>query len=526
MSKKIKLIAIVVVAIVIIAIGATLVWYLLRGKPELYYISVEKELEPGGVSVSVLTRPPEFSGVAKLRISYRRATLYATISGGATGYENVSRIQCLPDCDCSKHLAGLHDTDGVWGGGYKTYAGPITEVVIGARGNSSVTSVSDKWVLKYSLDGGVTFGQTTNTFCPTVNVTDWTANVTADRTWSWTDISNLRVYCGYDRVDEPDTFVGWIDSLYVIVGFEATTYPERDLEISNGKGTLFIPYNEFVLGNGEYSIQAEFGNKTSRTKFDMYGVVEDIKVFVTRIYHEGSQPKFELEVWPSPVAFVDTQIIVDTRAKVTITKLDDGTLLTENRNIPFEMRGKYKDTISYTRSGYYRINAELTNYVKADSPYLRVTKECTELINLAPIITEKPEDATVYNTPRENGTLIGVGKYESDGWTRFVRKDLLTEEAKNYEITYRVIDYDDDLSSLTVLWDVGYNQTQGKPVKSPSKENGTNDTVGGLNNFDAWYQYPVDNDPGEGGPYTVSLTIYDRWWDLDYAACKVIIISA
>jgi hypothetical protein len=95
---------------------------------------------------------------------------------------------------------------------------------------------NDKLILKYSLDGGASFGPTQYSFVPQDTTdTEISLDVTGDlETWTWDNISSLRVYCGYDRRGGADGDV-FIDALYIRVGSDVTwvNQPARDEALEN-----------------------------------------------------------------------------------------------------------------------------------------------------------------------------------------------------------------------------------------------------------------------------------------------------
>jgi len=172
--------------------------------------------------------------------------LYATSSAGTTKFGNTASVQGDPDGSKSCNVTAGADTDYVYGGGYSnTSGGTINEVWITVRYNVTATSISDKLILEYSLDGGSTFGATIDSFYPTASAgwTNRTLNVTADRTWTYANIGNLRVYLYYDKVGGADTWRADIDALWV----NLTYTPGSPLYSSNGTNVTEPRPNDWVL---------------------------------------------------------------------------------------------------------------------------------------------------------------------------------------------------------------------------------------------------------------------------------------
>ncbi|MDI6707842.1 MAG: hypothetical protein QMD21_03425 [Candidatus Thermoplasmatota archaeon] len=300
----------------------------------------------------------------------------------------------------------------------------------------------------------------------------------------------------------------------------AVTYPESALQL---KTNLLIPYNEFVIENGNYTIDATFDNKTASKSFEIVGVVENIDVFIpaapSGVFYDPAErkPKFKIQVWPSTIPFALTTV------NVTIWKLElqNSDIISEelfaNKSLRYyPARGIYEEDIAYTRSGYYKIYAELRNYVKPASQHLECrkymlneTKGYANLINLKPVIIEAPVDTTIYNYTLRAMNDTVPGGHESDGYARFVHKDLAW--GKSYEITYLAKDYDGiTQDTYSVTWDFGWNKTTNNATS------GRNDTGSGR---EVWYQYPEGT-----GTYTASLYIYDEY-HVEKRECKITVVA-
>ncbi|MGQ9787844.1 MAG: OmpL47-type beta-barrel domain-containing protein [Candidatus Hadarchaeaceae archaeon] len=111
----------------------------------------------------------------------------------------------------------------ILGGGFGTGSGTITEVIIGVRYQVDVPAVDDTLTLKYSLDGGATFGSASLVWIPTD--TDWaekSLDITSDNSvndgsWDWSDIKNLQIWLQCTPVGAGDQSMVRVDSFSVFL---------------------------------------------------------------------------------------------------------------------------------------------------------------------------------------------------------------------------------------------------------------------------------------------------------------------
>ncbi len=152
-------------------------------------------------------------------ISYS-SSFFATISGG-TG-TNVQNLKAEPDDNYATLIApplGLGTQD-AYGTGFETGTNEINKVNIIAQYHVSEAASNDELTLKYSLDGGATYGFTSETIIPTsTEDVDWGIDVTVDRTWTWSNISALSVWLSYSRAGADDGATVYADALWVVVQF-------------------------------------------------------------------------------------------------------------------------------------------------------------------------------------------------------------------------------------------------------------------------------------------------------------------
>jgi len=115
--------------------------------------------------------------------------------------------------------AWLTEGDNIWAGGFSSGSDTITSVKLKVEYKVSTAWVDDNFRIRYSLDSGTTWGATTSTVTAPSSTSDTVVqvNVTSDRTWSWTDITNLRIYVVENIKDRSDGKNLSIDAISVEV---------------------------------------------------------------------------------------------------------------------------------------------------------------------------------------------------------------------------------------------------------------------------------------------------------------------
>ncbi|GEM_PF-2458525 len=120
--------------------------------------------------------------------------------------------------DSPKRPNWLTENDNIWAGGFATGTGTISAVRLKVEYKVSAAATDDDLVIKYTLDGGATWGATSYTFTPTATSdTVVTVDVTSDRSWTWTDITNLQIYVIYNIDGTSDGKDVSIDAMWVEV---------------------------------------------------------------------------------------------------------------------------------------------------------------------------------------------------------------------------------------------------------------------------------------------------------------------
>lgn len=277
--------------------------------------------------------------------------------------------------------------------------------------------------------------------------------------------------------------------------------------IMNGKGATVVPYNEFVVGNGKYVINAVFNNKSAERPYIIDWVIEDLTILMDkRLETAAKRPQILINI-PVSIPLAKPWLLANISVAVDILD-NDGNIFNNYLNCSLNYSTathQYQGVFNYQWSGNYSARATLINRILAEtSLYRAVIKSSPKnLINLAPIAVPRPENQT---------TSIS----QADGWAYFYGGNST--------------DYDDDDEDLTFKWffDTDHDDTQ-------TNETNMNDTREGK---DVSYQY-MGNDWRDDEPplwsadHYVALEVLDRWGRAGYkytgeiienvAGCKVIV---
>lgn len=167
------------------------------------------------------------------------------------------------------------------------------------------------------------------------------------------------------------------------------TYSNTNWKINSNNDMIRIPYSDFVVGNGIYTVEAEFEGVKDTTTHEINFVIEDADITVhnvnlndfTEVASFTLQANFETENNADPknaeikVAGIEHENGVD---KVT-TGIGTWEALTEQ---PFL---QYDGTFNYDESGNYTITLEIRNNdVKSTSDNYKIDVEAQWLINAYP----------------------------------------------------------------------------------------------------------------------------------------------
>lgn len=150
--------------------------------------------------------------------------IYATGSGSAADVLYKENIQGTPN-DTVATVPSDNSDKYVYGKDFAISTGTISKVEIAAKYKVSATFTDDKFRLSYKISGGI--GATD--YQEISNNTDFVTkylDVTPDRAWTWTDITNLQVHATNNVLGaSPDGSNLLVDALWIRVTTSQTTAP-------------------------------------------------------------------------------------------------------------------------------------------------------------------------------------------------------------------------------------------------------------------------------------------------------------
>lgn len=195
-------------------------------------IQLISQLRYAGTSNAVQGTVTNFANLQSATDSGAEATLAeGATSSGATAQNRYGTTTSNSGATNAGNAAGIPDDqraviDGnneyVRVGGFSPGTGTITKVEIVFEGRRTGVAVNDQAGLSYRVGGSA--GATSATFLPGLADGQRVEEVTADRTWTWTNIQNLEVELQYLQAGSPDPMSVEIDSLWVRVTANSVTY--------------------------------------------------------------------------------------------------------------------------------------------------------------------------------------------------------------------------------------------------------------------------------------------------------------
>jgi hypothetical protein len=185
-----------------------------------------------------------------------------------------------------------------------------------------------------------------------------------------------------------------------------------DISINDdGTGSLFVPYNSFLEGNGDYFVSVEYeGKESSSAVFSVDFVVESLEIGVwddfsneykldLRVVDIDTQPRGQLNL----TVFMDTDDPRDVEITIDeIKNTDDNSYIIQDGPSQTVSGGSYTGEYDFSQSGNYTISATLTNsMVNSGSNYYTVTQTWEGFLNLLPEaimeVTDQGGDLLTYN---------------------------------------------------------------------------------------------------------------------------------
>jgi hypothetical protein len=160
-----------------------------------------------------------------------------------------------------------------------------------------------------------------------------------------------------------------------------------------GTGNYFLPFNEFITENGEYTIEVNVGGTKGTTVHLVKSVVEDINILIGKNDMDNNA-KFKGETtittfftlirYTGTNSSANTSVEAQEGKKMTIEISGPGVSITES-DIDISNRAQVQYVYNATRRGAYSFKASfINNHINSDSKYWSVTKEMEIDVNAHP----------------------------------------------------------------------------------------------------------------------------------------------
>lgn len=209
----------------------------------------------------------------------------------------------------------------------------------------------------------------------------------------------------------------------------------------SGNGKTYIPYTDFVEGNGNYYVQAKYKGKDSPpTEYQVQYIVESINITanVARMYGSGQLNLTVLMLDEEGDMMADTprgvEITID-----EIKNLDDNSIIPVSGTSEDVTQSYYREEFStYNQAGNYSITVTVENTrinPTSDSPYLSITETTVIFLNIRPIVevfyTHLSSGASTYTVEFDAGLSWNDGDITQYIWD-FGDGNTYSETDDNY----------------------------------------------------------------------------------------------
>jgi hypothetical protein len=165
----------------------------------------------------------------------------------------------------------------------------------------------------------------------------------------------------------------------------STVYTNENWKIKSNKATITIPYDEFVMDNGDYTIFTEFEGVSDEISYEIDFVLKYVSINVYDNDFVGNQAQFTVSVG---VSGDDAEPIKDSEIMISsIEHVGGSPSITAGIGDWQQMAGlaEYTTTLDYEQSGNYTFTIDVENNdVKDSSDYASYSVEAIRLINAPP----------------------------------------------------------------------------------------------------------------------------------------------
>ncbi|UCE38093.1 MAG: hypothetical protein JSW00_02310 [Thermoplasmata archaeon] len=165
----------------------------------------------------------------------------------------------------------------------------------------------------------------------------------------------------------------------------STVYTNNNWDIEDNTATITIPYNQFVVDNGDYNINVEFKGASDEITHSIDFVLKNVSITISDNIIVDEQPQFNLKI---EVSGANSALPGDSEIRIASIEHEDGIhSITSGIGtwIPVEGNPEYEQIINYDVSGNYTITIDIkNNEVKDSSSYASYSADDKKLINAAP----------------------------------------------------------------------------------------------------------------------------------------------
>jgi hypothetical protein len=216
------------------------------------------------------------------------------------------------------------------------------------------------------------------------------------------------------------------------IRYEGETQYSGSLKIASNSVSTTVNYNQFVVGNGDYTVKVSFGGKEGTEIYSLDFVTEDMDVFIDFNETYDAQTQTWIKTGRTVVDVEAGTAEMD--VSIRCLNRERGTTRDTPRDLSLEIEysvdgasGEYREDVEgtftdelgnpiwdfvfilpYIGWGWNTINITITNWlVKEDSPYREVTQEVEQLIDAYPIAIADDNIQDTIST-RTGSTLIDL----------------------------------------------------------------------------------------------------------------------
>jgi hypothetical protein len=198
----------------------------------------------------------------------------------------------------------------------------------------------------------------------------------------------------------------------VTISFNGSTvYTNDKWKIESNSAAITIPYDEFVVDNGEYTIFTEFEGVSDEITYELDFVLKYVSITVYDNDFVGNQAQFTVSVGVSGdngEPLKDSEIMIS-----SIEHVDGSPSITSGIGDWQDMAGlaEYVTTLDYQESGNYTFTIDVENNdVKDSSDYASFSVEAIRLVNAPP---KRPQ--ILWEDSSGNGVVVLGENVEFDG---------------------------------------------------------------------------------------------------------------